>query len=304
LDLDKAISQLKEVKPLSSTDLKNLCALLSDILMEEANVQPVKAPVTICGDIHGQFYDLLELFRVGGECPRTNYIFMGDFVDRGYHSVETLSLLFALKAKYPSHVTLLRGNHESRQVTRVYGFYEEVVQKYGNANAWRYCTDVFDLLPVGSVINGDIFCVHGGLSPDISTLDHLSMIDRKQEIPHGGAFADLMWSDPDDIETWGVSPRGAGWLFGHKVSDQFNQLNGLNLICRAHQLVQDGYKYHFEKENVITVWSAPNYVYRCGNVAAILELDEKLNKEIKVFKETEQNKNALSLLKKNMMYFL
>jgi len=304
LDLDKAIAQLKEAKPLLQSDLKDLCTLLSDILMEEANLQPVKAPVTICGDIHGQFHDLLELFRVGGECPTTNYIFMGDFVDRGYHSVETLSLLFALKAKYPSHVTLLRGNHESRQVTRVYGFYEEVVQKYGNANAWRYCTDVFDLLPVGCVVNGRIFCVHGGLSPDISTLDHLSMIDRKQEIPHSGVFADLMWSDPEDIETWGLSPRGAGWLFGHKVSDQFNQLNGIDLICRAHQLVQDGYKYHFEKENVITVWSAPNYVYRCGNVAAILQLDENLNQEIKIFSETEQNKTALTLMKKNIMYFL
>ncbi|ETO11510.1 hypothetical protein RFI_25866 [Reticulomyxa filosa] len=130
------------------------------------------------------------------------------------------------------------------------------------------------------------------------------MIDRKQEIPHSGVFADLMWSDPEDIDTWELSPRGAGWLFGHKVSDQFNQLNGVDLICRAHQLVQDGYKYHFEKENVITVWSAPNYVYRCGNVAAILQLDEKLNQEIKIFTETEQNKKALSLMKKNIMYFL
>ena len=263
------------------------------------------APVTVCGDIHGQFFDILELLRIGGEVEEgERYIFMGDFVDRGYHSVETLSLLLLYKGRYPSQMTLLRGNHESRQVTRVYGFYEEILTKYGNANVWRYCTDVFDLLPIGALVNGVVFCVHGGLSPDIATLDHLSMIDRKQEIPHSGAFADLMWSDPEDIMTWVVSPRGAGWLFGTKVAAQFNQLNGLELIARAHQLVQDGCKYHFERRNVITVWSAPNYVYRCGNVAAILSLGDHLDRDIKIFKDTEASRNAVASMKRPVPYFL
>ena len=181
LDLDRAIAQIKECNALSEAEIKSLCQLVSDVLMEEANVQPILAPVTICGDIHGQFFDILELLRIGGSVAEgQRYIFMGDFVDRGYHSVETLSLLFLLKARYTASITLLRGNHESRQVTRVYGFYEEILTKYGNANVWRYCTDVFDLLPIGALVNGLIFCVHGGLSPDIATLDHLSMIDRKQ----------------------------------------------------------------------------------------------------------------------------
>ena len=187
LDLDKSISSIKQCIALSEAEIKQLCQLVSDVLMEEANVQPILSPVTICGDIHGQFFDILELLRIGGDVENgERYIFMGDFVDRGYHSVETLSLLFLLKARYTSSITLLRGNHESRQVTRVYGFYEEILTKYGNANVWRYCTDVFDLLPIGALVNGLIFCVHGGLSPDIATLDHLSMIDRKQEIPHAG----------------------------------------------------------------------------------------------------------------------
>jgi len=280
---DDWIETLRQCKYLPEADLKELCELVKELLLEESNVQPVSSPVTICGDIHGQFYDLLELFRTGGEIPQTNYIFMGDFVDRGYYSLETFTFLLALKARYPDKITLLRGNHESRQITQVYGFYDECQQKYGNANAWKYCTQVFDYLTLAALVDGQVLGVHGGLSPDIRTLDQIRTIPRNQEIPHEGAFCDLMWSDPEDIETWQVSPRGAGWLFGSKVTDEFCRVNGLELICRAHQLVQEGYKYMFPSKNLVTVWSAPNYCYRCGNVASILELDNELNRDFKIF---------------------
>ena len=154
-------------------ELFQLCEKVKSILIEENNVQPVASPVVICGDIHGQLFDLLELFRTGGEIPSTHYIFMGDFVDRGYNSVETFGLLMALKVRYPDCITLLRGNHESRQITQVYGFYDECVRKYGNANPWKYCTDVFDYLNIAAVVDGKILCIHGGLSPDIKTLDQI-----------------------------------------------------------------------------------------------------------------------------------
>lgn len=120
-------------------------------------------------------------------------------------------------------------------------------------------------------MDGRVFCVHAGLSPDIKTVDQINVIERRTEIPHEGAFCDLMWSDPEEIETWGMNARGAGWLFGNKVTHEFNHLNGLDLICRSHQLVQEGFKYMFDK-GLVTVWSAPNYCYRCGNVASIMSV--------------------------------
>mmetsp|Transcript_8466 Transcript_8466/g.22894 ORF Transcript_8466/g.22894 Transcript_8466/m.22894 type:complete len:307 (+) Transcript_8466:144-1064(+) len=290
LDLDAWITQLTtNHECLTEDQLKVLCEYVKELLVEESCVQPVSSPVTVCGDIHGQFHDLLKLFEEGGKVPETSYIFMGDFVDRGYNSLETFTLLLLLKARYPGNVTLLRGNHESRQITQVYGFYDECTRKYGNANAWRYCTEVFDFLTLSAIIDNKILCVHGGLSPDLRTLDQIRIIDRLCEIPHEGPFCDLMWSDPEDVGTWAISPRGAGWLFGEQVCQEFNHVNGLELICRAHQLVQEGLKYMFSDRSLVTVWSAPNYCYRCGNVASMLSFDEDLNREVKYFTETEMN---------------
>ena len=285
----------------------------------------------------------MELFRVGGDVPDTNYLFMGDFVDRGFYSLESFLLLLCLKVRYPDRITLIRGNHESRQITTVYGFYDECLRKYGSANVWRYCCEVFDYLALGAIVlgtsstlepsftdqaidpvdedieieimnsrhevtarfprnrrrtynadgttspgspsktsknsqnsGGAVLCVHGGLSPLIDSVDKIRLLDRKQEVPHEGAMCDLLWSDPDDIDGWGLSPRGAGFLFGSDIVKRFNHLNDLSLIARAHQLVMEGFKEMFDS-SIVTVWSAPNYCYRCGNVAAILELGEDLS---------------------------
>ncbi|KAI5696672.1 hypothetical protein M8J75_016270 [Diaphorina citri] len=281
-DLDRQIEQLKRCDPIKESEVKALCAKAREILVEESNVQRIDSPVTVCGDIHGQFYDLKELFKVGGDVPETNYLFMGDFVDRGFYSVETFLLLLALKVRYPDRITLIRGNHESRQITQVYGFYDECLRKYGSIT---------------------IFCVHGGLSPSIQTLDQIRTIDRKQEVPHDGPMCDLLWSDPEDTQGWGVSPRGAGYLFGSDVVASFNAANNIDMICRAHQLVMEGYKWHFN-ETVLTVWSAPNYCYRCGNVAAILELNENLQREFTIFEAAPQESRGIPSKKPQADYFL
>uniref|UniRef100_A0A9J2P8M5 Serine/threonine-protein phosphatase n=1 Tax=Ascaris lumbricoides TaxID=6252 RepID=A0A9J2P8M5_ASCLU len=274
-EIDQWIEQLYECKQLTENQVRTLCDKAKEILQKESNVQEVKCPVTVCGDVHGQFHDLMELFKMGGKSPDTNYLFMGDYVDRGYYSVETVSLLVCLKVRYKERVTILRGNHESRQITQVYGFYDECLRKYGNSNVWKYFTDLFDYFPLTALVDGQIFCLHGGLSPSIDSLDHIRALDRLQEVPHEGPMCDLLWSDPDDRGGWGISPRGAGYTFGQDISETFNHSNGLTLISRAHQLVMEGYNWCHDR-NVVTVFSAPNYCYRCGNQAAMVELDDEL----------------------------
>ena len=267
---------------------------MKDILIEESNVTPVNAPVNVCGDIHGQFFDVLELFKQGGELPDSSYIFIGDFVDRGYNSVETFEYLMCLKIKYPEKIILLRGNHECRQITQVYGFYDEIVRKYGNPNPWKYCTDVFDYLPLGAIIEDKVFCVHGGLSPELRTIDQIRTIDRKNEIPHEGPFCDLMWSDPEDIDrrwfTTSTKSTGSRWL------------QELTSWCRTGTNTTLTYGL-FEEEQLVTVWSAPNYCYRCGNIASILKLNEKCERTFITFKEVPESLNSTP--PKNVLpYFL
>lgn len=155
-ELDGWIETLLQCRPLEEASVAALCNKGKELLVKESNVQPVSCPVTVCGDVHGQFHDLIELFRIGGRLPDTNYLFLGDYVDRGFYSVETVSLLVALKLRYPHRITILRGNHESRQITQVYGFYDECLRKYGSASVWKCFTDLFDYFPITALIEGQV----------------------------------------------------------------------------------------------------------------------------------------------------
>ena len=167
--------------------------------MEESNVQPVRAPVTVVGDINGKFHDMLNIFELIGEVPDKRFLFLGGYVDKNYNSLETVQLLLCLKVKYPDSITLLRGNHDCGFISSYQGkFYMETLRKYGNIQAFTYCCEVFDYLPLTAIIEGRIFCVHGGLSPDLAYLDHINTIDRFQRIPTEGPMTDLIWSDPAD----------------------------------------------------------------------------------------------------------
>ena len=249
---------------------------IQEVLYQESSVLELSSPIVVCGDIHGQLDDLLELFRTSERSDGTRetqkYLFMGDYVDRGYHSLNTFLYLVVMKLKYPGQYFLLRGNHESRQVSQMYGFYQECIQNYGHCGIWSLCNETFDLLPMAALIDGDIFSVHGGLSPELPLIEMMALINRQEEIPAAGPLCDLCWSDPDDtVAKWRQNQRGAGYIFGAHEVYNFMTLNKLTLITRAHQLAQDGFRWYFDKR-LCTVWSAPNYSYRSNNDASIMKI--------------------------------
>ncbi|ODV91416.1 hypothetical protein CANCADRAFT_123637 [Tortispora caseinolytica NRRL Y-17796] len=289
LNIDECIEHVIKTELLDEAVVVAICAKVKELLVDESNVIQLAAPVTVVGDVHGQFYDLIEIFRIAGQCPDTNYLFLGDYVDRGYFSVETITLLCLMKIRYPQRVHLIRGNHESRGITQSYGFYTECVRKYGSANVWKSFTDMFDYMTLSAVIDNTVFCVHGGLSPSLVHLDQIKLIDRFREIPHEGPMADLVWSDPSPSNNdFAVSPRGAGYTFGKRVAERFLDVNNVQSILRAHQLCQNGYQQLFGGI-VSTVWSAPNYCYRCGNMASVLEVSDTGSQFFNVFDAAPEN---------------
>jgi serine/threonine-protein phosphatase PP1 catalytic subunit len=241
--------------------------------------QPVlldlEAPLKIVGDIHGQYFDLLRLFEYGGFPPESNYLFLGDYVDRGPNGLETICLLFAYKIKYPLNFFMLRGNHESAAINRIYGFYEECKERYG-LKIWKSFNDCFNCLPLGAIIEEKILCIHGGLSPDLKSLDQIRRIARPTEIPDAGLLCDLLWADPDtDQAGWGANDRGFSFTFGGDVVASFLKKHDFDLIVRAHQVVEDGYEF-FAKRQLVTVFSAPNYCGEFDNAGAMMSVDSSL----------------------------
>lgn len=273
------------------------------ITNEEPNVLELSGPIIVCGDIHGQMYDLFQLFSLSSPIPESRYLFLGDYVDRGYQSLNTFLYLAYLKVKFPDSIYLLRGNHEGRQVNITYGFRKECQRLYGNAGTWEKVNNAFDYLPYAAVINNMYFCVHGGLSPDIKSVEELMLIDRFKDIPDEGPFSDLTWSDPDDcgrLEGYRPNSRGAGHLFGRDVVEQFLRHNNLKYILRAHQLAQEGIKWFYDEQLAI-VWSAPNYAYKSGNEAAIMRIDKDGNWSVTKFREdarsdTKPDESSVELL--------
>ncbi|KAK8887919.1 Serine/threonine-protein phosphatase 6 catalytic subunit [Tritrichomonas musculus] len=270
--------------------LVSICHRLQEILVREPNVLYLSSPITVVGDIHGQMLDLFKLFRKSGEVFDNNkYVFLGDYVDRGYSSIETFAYLALLKIQYPESIYLLRGNHESRQVNQMYGLFNDCLQIYGHAGIWFLFNDVFDLLPISAVIDHDIYCVHGGLSPDIKRIGRLATdIQRRQELPQSGAFADLCWSDPDDVARFVPNRRGAGYIFGPNEVKNFLHINKIKFIARSHQLSMPGYTWLFDNQ-LVTVWSAPNYMYRSGNKASVMKVNPGQDPDFLVFKEDKKS---------------
>lgn len=386
LDLNHIIARLLRVKRkngsllnkinLKLNEIQGLCRAAREIFLSQPMLLELDAPIKICGDVHGQYNDLLRLFEYGGFPPVSNYLFLGDYVDRGCNSLETICLLFAYKVKYPFNFFLLRGNHESANINRVYGFYDECKKRY-NVKLWKTFTDCFNCLPVAAIIEDKIFCCHGGLSPELRSMDQIRRLKRPTDVPEMGLLCDLLWSDPDpepemdlfeydvdgppmysmqywpvthdngpvatstgndeelkncpdhvsklsenqDLVTavereevavngivdgefpthplqrsvhmsfdgWGTNDRGVSYTFGPAIVAKFLRRHDFDLICRAHQVVEDGYEF-FAGRKLVTVFSAPNYCGEFDNAAAMMEVDDNLLCSFKIFKPSDEKR--------------
>ncbi|XP_030563459.1 serine/threonine-protein phosphatase alpha-2 isoform-like isoform X1 [Drosophila novamexicana] len=281
LDIRDIIEKLSTNKsPLSGvtfseSTLTSLCMAAQGLFLNQPMLLELNAPINICGDIHGQYEDLLRIFKNCGFPPLANYLFLGDYVDRGHQSIETLTLLLAYKLQYPYTFFLLRGNHESSDVNRMYGFFDECKRRY-SIKLWRTFVDCYNCMPVAAIVENKLFCCHGGLSPELEDLEAIRALPRPTEVPGSGLLCDLLWSDPDkNTKSWGVNDRGVSVTFGSSIVDSFLTSHGFNLIVRAHQVVEDGYEF-FAGRKLVTVFSAPNYCNTFDNAGAVLTVDNSL----------------------------
>ncbi len=295
LNLDILIDQLlqlrssrpSEGKPvlLSEDDLNCLVVKAKEIFAEQPMLLELEAPMQVVGDVHGQYYDLLRILEYGGSPEDQHYLFLGDYVDRGKNSIECISLLFAYKLKNPDGFSLLRGNHECASINRIYGFYDECKRRF-NVKLWKSFCDAFNFMPVCALIQDRIICMHGGISPDLMTcnsFDQIRNIDRPTEVEEAGLLVDILWSDPSDkVDDWGVNDRGVSFTFGKDVVKSFLRNHDLDLICRAHQVVEDGYEF-FAARKLVTVFSAPNYG-EFDNAGAMMTINDKLCISFQVLK--------------------
>lgn len=247
------------------------------IFQKETSLLKISAPLYICGDIHGQYYDLLRVFDILNYPPTSTFLFLGDYVDRGKQSLECILLLLCLKIKYPNKIFLLRGNHESESINKIYGFYDECKRRL-SVKCFKKIINLFNMLPISALINENILCMHGGLSKELKTIDQINNILRPTDIPDEGLLCDLLWSDPNETlleEDYGKNERNISVTFSKKVVKEFEEKNNLDLICRAHQVVEEGFEF-FAEMKLVTIFTAPNYMGEFDNNGGILEVGEDL----------------------------
>ncbi|KAL8151498.1 hypothetical protein V2J09_021306 [Rumex salicifolius] len=281
---------------LDSYEVGELCHAAEQIFMNESSVLQLKAPIKVFGDLHGQFGDLMRLFdeygfpSTAGDITYIDYLFLGDYVDRGQHSLETIALLLALKIEYPENVHLIRGNHEAADINALFGFRLECIERMGENDgiwAWTRFNQLFNYLPLAALIDKKIICMHGGIGRSIHAVEQIEKLERPITMDAGSiVLMDLLWSDPtenDSIE--GLRPNARGpdvtiklsvkWFFVPDRVADFCKKNKLQLIIRAHECVMDGFE-RFAHGQLITLFSATNYCGTANNAGAILVIGRGL----------------------------
>ena len=271
----------------------SLAKKVKTILSKESSLLKLKTnnqPIYIFGDIHGQYSDLIRFLELTKLPPKVRLLFLGDYVDRGENNIEVIVLLFALKIKFSKNVYMIRGNHECSQLNQMYGFQEECLARYPESGMklWNTINDTLSFLPIAALINKQIFCVHGGISKDLKSFDEISKLPKGECIPNSGIMCDLTWSDPKkQSNPYADNDRGVAYTFNEKALDEFNQRMGIHLVCRAHQVVDAGYKF-FSDNKLVTVFSAPNYCGEVGNNGAVMKIDSNMECSFIVLKPVKK----------------
>lgn len=267
-------------------------------IIKEDNLLNITAPIYIFGDIHGQYADLLRFLEMTKLPPKVKLLFLGDYVDRGDNSIEVLTLIFALKIKFPNKVFMIRGNHECSELNESYGFKDECLERYkSNGNKiWNKINECLHNLSISALINKKIFCVHGGISMDLEKLEHINNIQKGTNIPNSGLLCDLTWSDPKKHTTNFMSnDRGVSYTFNEKMVDDFCKKHEIDLVCRAHQVVNNGYKF-FSGNKLVTVFSAPNYCGEVGNSGSVMKVSKNLECSFLILKPIKRPKKKIKTL--------
>lgn len=282
--MEKLLEHYKDRKLLHRRYAFQILVDIRQYFMSQPTLVDIDVPdgnkFTICGDIHGQYYDLMNIFELNGTPSKENpYLFNGDFVDRGSFSVECIFVLFGFKLLYPDHFFMSRGNHESENMNKMYGFEGEVKAKY-SANMVDLFTEVYNWLPLCHCINERIIVMHGGLfSKDDVTLDDIRKTERNRQPPDEGIMCELLWSDPQPMFGRAPSKRGVGCQFGPDVTRKFISTNKLDYVVRSHEVKDNGYEITHDGK-CITVFSAPNYCDSMGNKGAFINLIGSHNAEM------------------------
>ncbi|KAF8982080.1 serine/threonine protein phosphatase Pzh1 [Haplosporangium bisporale] len=268
MDMDDIISRLLDAgysgKIAKNICLRNneivyICQTAREIFLSQPALIELNAPVKIVGDIHGQYTDLLRMFEMCGFPPSANFLFMGDYVDRGKMSLETILLLLA------------------------------------SIKMWKAFVDVFNCLPLAAIVANKIFCVHGGLSPSLGTMDDIRALRRPTDVPDYGLLNDLLWSDPSDTALdWEDNERGVSYCFGRSIIQKFLNKHDFDLVCRAHMVVEDGYEF-FNDRTLVTVFSAPNYCGEFDNFGAVMSVSEELLCSFELLKPIDQETARLQM---------
>lgn len=243
------------------------------VLHQDRTLLRLNGPIVVVGDIHGHLFDLYLILRRYGLPPEVNYLFLGDIVDRGEFSIQTVCLIMTLKVKYPKNVYIIRGNHEFRGPSKRGGFYSECEVIYPKTDIYEVYMRAFDQLPLAATINNRIFCIHGGLVPGFTSVEQLEQIQKLSCDDPEGFIAGLLWGDPaEDIDEFGPSKRGIGYSFGKKAVEKFLASSGMKMIVRGHECVGTGIRFSFDGK-LITIFSASQYCGCMTNVAAAALID-------------------------------